>query len=213
MIFTPIPLLLVLSAGAPSAKSPPRVRCVEARTASVFAGACHYGGEATTAGREALIAWHVESGEHAGVDLSGVDLAVAIASEGNLADPAALRRSIVYLGERATPAQRRAAEALVRLRLGDRLGRVLEVATVPLAATFEGDRYRIDAGRLFAIEGACLADRACCKMPQAVWYASIAPIAAPIVGHNDVFRYADARLGPVWDRHDENTGFAGTLSE
>lgn len=211
MIFTPIPFLLALSAAASSTGPTVRVRCVEARTASVFAGACHYGGEATTAGREALIAWHVESGSYAGVDLAGVDLAAAIAGEGNLADAGTARRSIVYLSDRATPEQRGAAEALLRLRLGDRLGRVLAVATVPLATEFEGDRYRIDAGRLFRIEGALLADRACCKMPLAVWYEPIAPISAPIVGRNAVFRYSDERLGSVWDRSDENTGFAGTL--
>ena len=34
---------------------------VEARTASVFAGACHYNGELTTTGREAELAWHVRA--------------------------------------------------------------------------------------------------------------------------------------------------------
>jgi len=212
MIFTPIPIFLALSAGASSTGSALRVRCVEARTASVFAGACHYGAEATTAGREALVAWHVESGSFAGVDLAGVDLAAAIAGEANLADPVAARRSVVYVSDRATPSQREAAEALLRLRLRDRLGRVLAVAAVPLATRFDGDRYLVDGGRLFRIEGALLADRACCRMPLAVWYEPISPISAPIVGSNSDFRFADERLGLVWDRHDENTGFAGTLT-
>lgn len=212
MIFTPIPLFLALSAGGSSEVQAVRVRCVEARTASVFAGACHYGGEATTAGREALIAWHVESGSHVGVDLAGVDLAVAIAGDGNLAEAGHARRSIVYLSDRATPGQRAAAEDLLRMRLGDRLGRVLEVTTLSLAVAIEGDRYRIDGGRAFRLEGELLADRACCKMPLAVWYKPIAPISKPIVGRNAVFRFADERLGSVWDRQDENTGFAGALA-
>ena len=209
IVFTPIPFLLAVAAGAPAGEL--RVRSVEARTASVFAGACHYGGEATTGGREALVAWHVEAGSHAGVDLAGVDVAVAIAGEANLAEPAAARKSIVYVSDRATSAQRGAAESLVRARLGERLGRVLEVAVVPLRATFDGDAYAIDGGKLFRVEGALLPDRACCKMPLAVWYAPIAPIEKPIVGRNEVFRFADPRLGAVWDRHDENTGFSGTL--
>lgn len=204
MILISIPLLIALAGDC-------RIHSVEARTASVFAGACHYGGEATTAGREALVAWHVESGSHAGVDLAGVDLVAAIAGEGNLAEPSTVRRSVVYLSDRTTPAQRGAAEALVRARLGSELGRVLEVAVVPLQAEFEGEGYRIDGGPLFRLEGALLADRACCKMPLAVWYKPIAPIAAPVVGRNEVFRYADARLGSVWERHGENTGFAGSL--
>lgn len=197
-MLTSIPLLIALSGGDG------RIQCVEARTASVFAGACHYGGERTTAGREALVAWHFESGW-----LAGVDAVAAIAGEDNLAEPSSTRRSIVYLSDRATPEQRAAAESILRSRVD--LGRVLEVAVVPIASRFEGDKYRIDGGKLFQLEGELLADRACCKMPLAVWYAPIAPIAAPIVGRNEVFRYSDSRLGSVWERHGENTGFAGTL--
>ena len=32
---------------------------VEVRTASVFAGACHFNGEVTTTGRDALMAWNI----------------------------------------------------------------------------------------------------------------------------------------------------------
>ena len=44
---------------------------VEVRTASVFAGACHYNGEVITTGRDALMAWNVTSGNWQGVDLTG----------------------------------------------------------------------------------------------------------------------------------------------
>ena len=215
MIFTPIPFLLAFSTlPAPRVDCPaPNVRWVEARTASLLAGACHYGAEATTSGREALIAWHVESGVHAGVDLSGVDLAAVIAAEKNLADPRAARASVLYVSDRASAEQRVAAEALARRDLADVLGRVVEVAVVPLSVAFEGERYRVDGGALFGLEGALLADRACCKMPAALWYRPLAPMAKPIVGSNEVFRYADARLGRAWERHDENAAFAEARAE
>ena len=213
MIFAPIPLLgpLFLALSVPPAA--PRIRCVEARTASVFAGACHYGAETTTAGREALIAWHVESGVHAGVDLAGVDAAAAIAGEAHLADREGARRSILYVSDRASPEQRLAAEDLLRVRLAPQLGRVVEVRCVPLAVEIAGDDYRVDGGRFFRVEGALLADRACCRMPAAVWYEPLAPIGAPIVGFNAVFRYADDALGVAWVRRDENTTLAGGLTE
>src|SRR5260370_7828290 len=34
---------------------------VEARTASVFAGACHFNGEVVTTGQDALMAWNIQS--------------------------------------------------------------------------------------------------------------------------------------------------------
>src|SRR5260370_38698441 len=44
---------------------------VEARTASVFAGACHFNGEAVTPGQDALMAWNIQSGPWNGGDLGG----------------------------------------------------------------------------------------------------------------------------------------------
>ena len=61
-----------LSFGSRADTSFVRGEYVEVRTASVFAGACHYNGELTTAGRDALMAWNVKSGAWRGVDLAGV---------------------------------------------------------------------------------------------------------------------------------------------
>ena len=57
---------------------------VEVRTASVFAGACHFNGEVTTAGREAMMAWNVTSGKWQGVDLTGVKVMAIVSSDANL---------------------------------------------------------------------------------------------------------------------------------
>src|ERR671939_229786 len=45
---------------------------VEVRTASVFAGACHYNGEVVTTGRDAVMAWQFKRGQWQGTDLAGV---------------------------------------------------------------------------------------------------------------------------------------------
>src|SRR5438132_13368473 len=66
---------------------------VEVRTASVFAGACHYNGEITTTGRDALMAWNVTSGKWSGVDLAGVRAVAIVTSEVNLSDLDTPRRS------------------------------------------------------------------------------------------------------------------------
>ena len=45
---------------------------VEVRTASVFAGPCHYNGEVVTTGRDAMMAWNVAEGSFDNVNLAGV---------------------------------------------------------------------------------------------------------------------------------------------
>src|SRR2546430_13047224 len=79
---------------------------VEVRTASVFAGACHYNGELMTTGRDALMAWHVTSGEWNGVDLTGASVVVVVSADDNLSNESAARRSEIIIDQRAshTPA-------------------------------------------------------------------------------------------------------------
>src|SRR5262245_14587524 len=66
---------------------------VEARTASVFCGACHYNGELVTTGRDAIMAWSFSAGQYNGVDLAGVRVAASVTSPENLSDERAPHRA------------------------------------------------------------------------------------------------------------------------
>src|SRR5262245_23528213 len=66
---------------------------VEVRTASVFAGACHFNVEFTGGGREAIMAWHFTSGNWNGADLSGLRAIAIISADDNLSNAQAVRRS------------------------------------------------------------------------------------------------------------------------
>jgi hypothetical protein len=215
----PIPLLLlVLGTAGPA---PVSGRCVEARTASVFAGACHYGAEATTGGREAVIAWRFDGGTRSGVDLAGLGAVAAIAGDANLAESGTARRSVLLVSDRATPAQRRSVLDLVESEYASVLGRVLEERAVPLEIAFAGEAYRVVCGGsvdrstsatpTIELAGALLPDRACCKMPYAVWYRPLAPMSGALVGENLAFRSTERALGEVWDRPDENAAFVGVF--
>src|SRR5260221_9881429 len=112
-LFIPLALAGVGCAGAAMASGTSGVKpaatiagdYVEARTASVFAGACHYNGELTTTGRDAEIVWHVKSGSVQGVDMSGLTVVAAVSAGDNLKDDITGRRSVLYIDDRATGAQ------------------------------------------------------------------------------------------------------------
>src|SRR5687767_13151287 len=78
---------------------------VEVRTASVFAGACHYNGEVVTTGRDAMMAWNVSSGKWQGVDLTGVKVIAVVSSDANLAEGDAARRSEIIIDSHASRTQ------------------------------------------------------------------------------------------------------------
>jgi hypothetical protein len=189
----------------------PRGRYVEARTAAVFAGACHFGGQRTTQGREAVCAWSFDGGSWRGVPLAGVDVVVALAAEENLDEPGA-RRSVAYVAADQPQAAREAALALVRARYGERLGE-LEVALVPtIARAFDGEGHRIDVPGVLALEGGLLPDRGCCAMPFDVWYEPLFDAQEALVVNHATFRYDDARLGRAFERTGENNGFSGRFA-
>src|ERR1051326_7871442 len=81
---------------------------VEVRTASVFAGACHYNGEVVTTGRDAMMAWHVTSGKWQGVDLSGVRALAIITADANLSENNAARSSEIIIDSSASETQSQA---------------------------------------------------------------------------------------------------------
>src|SRR5271154_3653247 len=68
---------------------------VEARTASVFAGACHVNGELMTTGRDAVMAWQFND---------GVRVMAAVSSADNLSNQSAARRSEIVVDDSANKA-------------------------------------------------------------------------------------------------------------
>ncbi len=201
-------LSLPFSAGAVRDVEP-RGAYVEARTAAVFAGACHFGGQATTQGRGALLAWHFDGGAHQGVELAGVNVIAVLSAADNLADAGVKRRSWIYVSDAAQPKARDAAVDWLRTNRSELFGAVESVRAVPLAVSIEAERYAVRSDVGFALKGATLPDRACCSMPFNVWYRPFVALEKAIVGHNDEFRVNDRTVGERWSRPDENAAFTG----
>lgn len=208
MILAPL-LLLSCSAAATPDSSGPVGRYVEARTASVFAGACHYGGERTTAGREALLAWTIDAGSFGGVDLAGTCVAALVSDDVNLDDAPSARRSVVYLPASLTALQRDALTAWIVAREPELLGEVRAVELVPLAVRIEAESYAARVPGRFELAGDSLPDHACCKMPFAVWYDSFEALERRLVGHDEAFEVDEPLLGCAWSRPGENAAFFG----
>jgi hypothetical protein len=198
---------------APASTTPPVGRYVEARSASVYAGACHYNSEYVTQGREAALAWRVERGVHAGVDVAGWAIAAVIVDDVNLDQPASSRRSVVYL-----PAS---ADGLVQAALCDwlldahaeQLGEVVAIRTVELAVRAEPSGFDISSPGELELHGGPLPNSECCKMPYNVWYQPFERVVERRVGHADEFRLLVRGLGAELLRRDENcvyTGWFGT---
>ncbi|MFN0243050.1 MAG: DUF1326 domain-containing protein [Planctomycetota bacterium] len=202
-------IVLVALAALVSEPASPRGWYVEARTAAVFAGACHHGAQSTLVGRDALLTWHVDAGEYAGVDLAGLDVAVLVRGNANLGEPATVRESWIFVEDSASRARASAAAQWLARHHATALGTVRAVRQVSLSTALDGDRYRVSSPGLFELAGSALPDRACCSMPQQVWYRPFAALDAPLVGLDDEFRVTAKELGIEFSRPDENGAILG----
>jgi hypothetical protein len=117
-------LLAGLTSGTRKASASPKITgdYVEARTASVLCGPCHFNGEVVTVGRDALMAWSLTGGSYDGVDMKGVRAVAAVTSTDNLADTGAQHRTEVTFDNGVSDKKMAAFTKLLKTRMGDKVG-------------------------------------------------------------------------------------------
>lgn len=199
---------------ASSTPSAVRGQYVEARTASVFAGACHYNGERVTEGRSAVLAWDIQGGTFDGVDLTGVKLMAVVSGEQNLADADAGRRTeiVVDAGDKDGQAARvAAAVAWAKAKCGDQLGTIVSAKAGRVTARRDSGETLMSAAGFASIDVRPMPDKGCCAQPHLVWYTPIMPIDDRRVGYTQAAGYAAGRVGDTWQRSDENSAIYGTF--
>lgn len=208
---------LALSMGSALAQAPVNKNhltgdYLEARTASVFAGACHYNGELTTTGREAGMVWHVREGVWNGTDVSGLSVMASVVSQANLQDASAPRRAVLYVDAKATPAQSAALTEALTAKFGATLGQIAAVKQTPIHFARKGDNFRVEVKGVSKLAVEAMPDNACCKMPQMVWYKPLVEVQNRKVGLTKQSNVKEATLGTDWTFRNQNTSFYGTFS-
>lgn len=183
---------------------------VEVRTASVFAGACHYNGEVTTAGREAMMAWNVTSGKWQGVDLTGVRVLAIVSSESNLGEKNAARQSELII-DSPSRAQSLAMLNAIKANYAASLGDIVKVRTAPIKFVRDGKTFAVAADDAsINVEG--MPNDLCCKMPNLVWYTPLVGLESRKVGYTTNATYSGDTVGDAWSNSGENSAFYGSFS-
>jgi hypothetical protein len=202
----------VASAPAPEPDHAVTGDYLEARTASVFCGACHYNGELVTDGRDAILAWNIAHGSWNGVDLTGVRAMAEIDCDQNLSDVRAKRTCEIIVDSSASPSQANAMADLIQHTGGNNLGKILSVRRVPVTFRHDGGNFDVSADGYADMTVQALPNNECCTQPHLVWYSSIMPIDHRKVVYTQSADYIAGTNGDTWQREDENGAFYGTFS-
>lgn len=183
---------------------------VEARTASVFAGACHFNGEYGTAGREAIMAWNFASERWNGTDISGLKAMAVVSADENL-EKAKTKRSEIILDGSATHDQKVALLEALKDKYAATLGEVVSVRSAPITFKHEGKSYEV-ASATAAISVEAMPNDLCCRQPNLVWYDPFVQLSGRKVGYTLKAIYSGSAVGDTWERDGENSAFYGSFA-
>jgi hypothetical protein len=185
---------------------------VEARTASVFAGACHYNGELVTEGRNAILAWNISRGSWNGVDLTGVRAMAALSSDQNLGDDRAVRKCELVVDSSVSDAQASAVADWLRSFDSAQLGTILPARRTAISFHHDDGLYTVHASGYADMAVQPMPNNECCTQPHLVWYNPLMPLEHRKVGYTQSASYIAGTAGDPWDRWDENSAFYGRFS-
>ena len=176
---------------------------VEARTASVFAGACHYNGELVTTGNDAVMAWQFDS---------GVRVMAVVSCDANLSDVSASRKSEIVVDASAGPAQTAAALDAILSRERASLGEVVAIRPAKIMFHHQQSQYQVESAGFASLKIDALPDGECCKQPNMVWYTPLAHLTGRMVGYTENAAYLAGNITDSWQRGDENSAFYGAFA-
>ncbi len=184
---------------------------IEARTASVFCGACHYNGELMTTGNDALLAWNFSGGTYHGVSLKGLRAMAAITCAENLSLHDTGHKTQLIIDTAATSEQAAAVTALLQEKCGTELGQIVQTTRAPISFTHNETGYIASSDSIAQLTVSYRTDNGCCVMPGLVWYTPISPIDHRMVGFTESATYN----GPItdrWNRSGEDSAFYGAIA-
>ena len=216
-----VPILIaaaVLSASPVLAGSTAKITgdYVEARTAEVFAGGCIMSSEAETIGRQAVLAWRIQSGRFNDVALDGLSVMAAVSGDRNLgireiggAAPAWVKASVI-VDERASASQRDALVGFVKAASGALIDEVVEVRVAPIRFAASAHQIEVSgADARIAVQRHIHHDPSCGAMQ---WFHPFAAGADAALGFTDANSFSGTALGTRWSHPNKRSGFVGTFS-
>jgi hypothetical protein len=191
---------------------------LEARSCQVYTGPCFANAETGLAGKEAVMAWKINAGEHEGVDLAGLSVVMAVHGSDTfgfegLNDPKQLK-SIIFVDDKATDQQRSALISFVRQYSGKAGQAVVRVTSEPIAMSLDdvelkgklvvGTRIRLETRK------AGLGDCICSN--ETAYYPPLADVQYFAPGVSTVGEFKCRGLGVRWSSPGDRNSYMATFA-
>jgi hypothetical protein len=191
---------------------------IETRSADVYTGQCFANGEVNLVGKEAILAWHVQSGSWDGVSLDGLTITAAVLAKATLGDPYSNpypAQSVLLVDDQATPQQSAALVSFAQQMGGELLNNVDQTLPVPMEMIVNHERHGVAllrAGEFVTVQTRSLSDKDHVCGNEVTFYPPLTPVehSMPAVAVTDA--YKGPGLGESWDTHGRRSAFVGTFT-
>jgi hypothetical protein len=212
-------LAAVAALAAPAAALEIKGDYLETRSADVWTGPCFANGEAGLVGREAIMAWRVDTGAWQGVSLDGLSVVGVVKANATLGDPFGNpypAQAVMIVDEKATVDQRAALVSFAQAMGGGILDTVVRTEVAPIALNVDDDashvRGTLQAGDLARVETRAVSakDKHCGN--EDVYYPPLTATAHALPAVAVVDQWRGEGLGVSWTTHDKRNAFVGTFA-
>jgi hypothetical protein len=188
---------------------------LEARTCQVYTGPCFANSEVGLAGKDAIMAWNIESGSHQGVDLSGLKVVVVIAASDTLGhrgvdDPEKLK-SLLIVDEKANDKQRAALADFAQQHAG-RAGREIRKTTfAPIEMSLDLGELtgKLHAGKAVALTTRKARQGDCICSNETAFYPPLAKLSNFVSAVTMTGEFSGRGLGVQWSIPDSRSAYMG----
>ena len=130
-------LVCAIPAGAKPRTQAPQIfgQYIESRTADVYTGPCIANSEINLAGKQAVMAWHIEHGTWGNVELDGLSVIAVVNASSTLgivgSDPIQTQ-AVMIVDQTATDAQRAALVNFAQAQAGMILNKIVAIEAAPI---------------------------------------------------------------------------------
>ncbi len=159
----------------------------------------------------AILAWHVDDGSHEGLELSGLNVALAVHSPGHMVETP--WRVALYLDDRGSAEQQAALGSIFSgasgghpAVLAGHIGAVLGVASAPIDFEGEGDTRAVRIGEVADVRVTAIAGQGDAHVTISNHPLAVAPGQELVVSRSDHGRFADH--GYAWELSGTNGLFS-----
>lgn len=191
---------------------------LESRTCQVYTGPCFANAETALGGREAVMAWNIETGTKDNVDLAGLSVVMVVRGNDTLAykgveDPSELK-SAVIVDSKATCEQREALLSFVKEHTGRAGKEIVRVDSAPIAMSLDSVELKgqLQAGELVKVSTRKAKPGDCICSNEVMFYPPLAAVNRFAAGVAVEAEYKGKGLGAVWSTPESRSVYMGEFS-